>query len=58
MYPTKEILIKHAVSNLGLVKRNLMKKDESGIIDDVPTVSINHTFVRVVHMHFIRILLM
>jgi Ca2+-binding EF-hand superfamily protein len=30
MYPTKEILLKHAVGNLGLVKLGLIRKDESG----------------------------
>eukprot|EP01051_Picozoa_sp_SAG22_P001357 SAG22_NODE_52_length_24288_cov_15.594568_25_plen_751_part_00 len=37
MYPTKEILLKHAAGNLGLVKLGLIAKDQSGVIDDVPT---------------------
>jgi hypothetical protein len=36
MYPTKEILLKHAVGNLGLVKNGIVAKDQSGVIDDIP----------------------
>eukprot|EP01050_Picozoa_sp_SAG11_P019725 SAG11_NODE_3192_length_2622_cov_1.761395_3_plen_370_part_00 len=34
MYPTKEILLKHAVGNMGLVRNGIVDKDESGIIDN------------------------
>eukprot|EP01052_Picozoa_sp_SAG31_P000915 SAG31_NODE_29_length_32663_cov_14.779695_2_plen_725_part_00 len=35
MYPTKEILLRHAVGNLGLVRQGIIQKDESGVVDDV-----------------------
>ena len=38
MYPTKQILLKHAVGNLSLIPMGLLAdKNESGVVDDVDT---------------------
>jgi len=34
MYPTKEVLLKHAVETLGMVKSGVVRRDESGILDN------------------------
>lgn len=37
MFPTKEILLKHAVANMGLIRNGLVDVDSSGIVDDADT---------------------
>ena len=35
MYPTKEVLLKHAVNNMGLIESGQITKDSSGILDNM-----------------------